>query len=243
MTTATVTESFYLDRLKRSYLASYPYQFGVPEYRWWIGKKRFENMQEVNAVSINFHEETYAGFQLVIVEHHYQHRELFDSNGKPFVRSNHFDVTMIANRGDIYDDHEFYAYAYKIGHASDVNQDLAYTDQFAILQGICGSNSLAKTRKGALDKLKILAGVEAVNDQLISICDERFYQGSNTVNNPYNIVIGDQVFIHAHGRLRKGVVTATTGSRFVVGYVTPSNHYDLKYKIVRLGQTYVKETP
>lgn len=241
MTTATVTESFYLDRLRRSYLANYPYKFGVPEYRWWLGKKRFDNMQEITSLGINFHEEIYSGFQLVIVEHHYQHRELFDSNGETFTRSQQFDVTMIAGRGVIHEEREFYAYAYKIGHHSDVNQDLAYTDQFAILQGICGSNSLAKTRKGALDKLKLLAGVEAVQDQLISICEDRLY--SNAGKNPYNVMIGDQVFIWAHGRLRKGIVTATTGSRFVVGYVTPSNHYDLKYKIVRLGNTYVKDTP
>jgi hypothetical protein len=200
-------------------------------------------MQELTSLSSEFYEETYLGFQLVIVEHRYEYRELFDSNGSPFSISNQFDKTLINSIGEVQRRSDFYAYAYTIGDPSDQFQDLAYTDQYALIQGIGRSHSLAKTRKTAIDKLKILAGVQAVNDQLISICDERFYQGSNTVNNPYNIVIGDQVFINAHGRLRKGIVTATTGSRFVVGYVTPSNHSDLRYKIVRLGQTYVKETP
>jgi len=238
MTTATVTESFYAGRLRRTYE---PLQKD-PFYRWWYGKTRFQTMQEIIELDMQFHEETYEGFQLVIVEHKYQLREPFDSNGETFSLRT-FDVTLIAGLHDPKVTSDFYAYAYTIGDPSDQFQDLAYTGQFAILEGICVSNSLAKTRKGALDKLKILSGVQAVKDQLISICEDRFYQGSTNVNNPYNIMIGDQVFIHAHGRLRKGIVTATTGSRFVVGYVTPSNHSDLKYKIVRLGQTYVKETP
>jgi hypothetical protein len=240
MTTATVTESFYADRLRRSYTND---NIGVPQYRWWFGGTRFSTMQELTSLGSEFHDETYLGFQLVIVEHKFQHRELYDSNGSPFqISNNHFDKTMIASIGEIQTRSDFYAYAYKIGDPTDINQDLAYTEQFALLSGIGRSNSLAKTRKTAIDKLKIFAGVQAVKDTLISICDERMY-GSTTNSNPYNIKIGDHLFIHAHGRLRKGVVTATTGSRFVIGYVTPSNHSDLKYKIVRLGQAYVKGTP
>ena len=239
MTTATVTESFYADRLRRSYSNE---KIGVPIYRWWFGGTRFETMQEITSLGTEFHDETYLGFQLVIVEHRYEYRELFDSNGSPFPISNHFDKTMIASIGEMQRDSNFYAYAYKIGDPSDQFQDLAYTDQYALIQGIGRSHSLVKTRKTAIDKLKILAEVQAVKGALISICDETMY-GSNNRENPYNIKVGDHVFIHAHGRLRKGVVTATTGSRFVVGYVTPSNHEDLKYKIVHLGQTYIKATP
>ena len=238
MTTATVTESFYADRLRRSYSND---KIGVPVYRWWFGGTRFSTMQELTSLGAEFHDETYLGFQLVIVEHKYEYREPLDTNGSPFHVTNQFDKTMIASMGEMQRRSDFYAYAYKIGDPSDQFQDLAYTDQFALIQGIGRSHSLAKTRKTAIDKLKILSGIEAVKDTLISLCDETLY-GSDK-QNPYNVSTGDHVFIHAHGRMRKGVVTATTGSRFVVGYVTPSNHVDLKYKIVRLGQTFVKGTP
>jgi hypothetical protein len=239
MTTATVTESFYADRLRRSYTND---KIGVPVYRWWFGGTRFATMQELTSLGSEFHDETYLGFQLVIVEHKYEYRELFDRNGSPFHVSNQFDKTMIASIGEMQRRSDFYAYAYKIGDPSDQFQDLAYTGQYALIQGIGRSHSLVKTRKTAIDKLKILAEVQAVKGALISICDETMY-GSTNRDNPYNIKVGDHVFIHAHGRLRKGIVTSTTGSRFVVGYVTPSNHEDLKYKIVHLGQTYVRTHP
>jgi hypothetical protein len=234
---ATVTESFYAGRLRRTYdpLKKDPF------YRWWYGRTRFATMQEITELDMQFHEETYEGFQLVIVEHKYQLREPFNSNGETFSLRTTFDVTLIAGLHDPKVRSDFYAYAWKIGDPSDQNQDLAYTGQFAILEGICVSTSLEKTRKGALAKLKIYADVEAVKDQLISICEDRL--NSRAGINPYNVTIGDQVFIHAHGRLRKGIVTGTTGSRFIVGYVTPSNHEDAKYKIVHMAQTYVKDAP
>jgi hypothetical protein len=241
MTTATVTESFYADRLRRSYTNDN--KIGVPQYRWWFGGTRFATMQELTSLGAEFHDETYLGFQLVIVEHKYEYRELFDSNGSPFnTTSSQFDKTLIASIGEMQRRSDFYAYAYKIGDPSDQFQDLAYTEQYALIQGIGRSHSLVKTRKTAIDKLKILAQVQAVKGALISICDETMY-GSTNRDNPYNIKVGDHVFVHAHGRLRKGIVTSTTGSRFVVGYVTPSNHEDLKYKIVHLGQTYVRTHP
>jgi hypothetical protein len=41
--------------------------------------------------------------------------------------------------------------------------------------------------------------------------------------------------------LRKGIVVDTTGSRFIVADVTPSNHIDLKYKTLPLSRLYKKE--
>ena len=77
--------------------------------------------------------------------------------------------------------------------------------------------------------------------QLISIANERMAYFSNMSDfTPYNAVVNDQVFIQGHGRLRKGVVVETTGSRFIVAYVTPSNHNDLKYKTLPLSRLYRK---
>ena len=74
------------------------------------------------------------------------------------------------------------------------------------------------------------------------MANERMPQSLNMgAYTPYNAVIGDQVFIQGHGRLRKGLIVETTGSRFVVAYVTPSNHHDLKYKTLPLSRLYIKE--
>lgn len=232
----TMTQSFYADRLRRTYepLRKDPF------YRWWYGATRFATMQEITEIDTKFHEETYLGFQLVIVEHKYQLREPLDSNGETFSLRSTFDRSLVRGFTKMQYRSDFYAYAWKIGDPSDQFNDLAYSGQFAIIERICVSTSLAKTRKGALAKLKILAEVQAVNGALISICEERLFSDSRV--NPYNIRVGDRVFVQAHGRLRKGIVTSTTGSRFVVGYVTPSNHEDLKYKIVRLGDTWIENT-
>ena len=86
-------------------------------------------------------------------------------------------------------------------------------------------------------KLDLLSQIVNVKDELISIADERI--GSYDAKNPYNINVGDQVFIQAHGRLRKGKIVSTTGSRFNVGYLTPSNNIDLKYKTLRLDSLWL----
>jgi hypothetical protein len=81
-----------------------------------------------------------------------------------------------------------------------------------------------------------------VRQRLIEISTIQFKKGSTDIREfiPYNAHIGDEVFIQAHGRLRKGIIVETTGSRFVVGYVTPSNHRELKYKTLALPDIYVQ---
>ena len=57
---------------------------------------------------------------------------------------------------------------------------------------------------------------------------------------PYNLFVGDSVWFMAFGRVRNGIIVDTTGSRFVVGYVTPSNRSELKYKILSMSQMRIK---
>jgi hypothetical protein len=90
----------------------------------------------------------------------------------------------------------------------------------------------------ARKKLDIEDKLVQVLPTLISIAPIRWNGGftHNSEFTPYNAVVGDQVFIQAHGRLRKGIIVETTGRRFIVGYVTPSNHYDLKTKTLSLSE-------
>ena len=104
-----------------------------------------------------------------------------------------------------------------------------------------GDIDATKTIKKCQKKLDLLSQIVNVRDELISISTER--AGSYDTKNPYNINVGDQVFIQAHGRLRKGKIVSTTGSRFIVVYLTPSNHSDLKYKTLRLDNLWLPVNP
>jgi hypothetical protein len=245
MTTATVTDSFYLDRLKRSHDK---YQKpSNPHYGYRVGRLRFKSPVEITDLGVNYFEEEYKGYQLIIVEDRDQWSMLYDPNGS--VIENYASqltssyVTHYCVRGDRNDQSTFYAYAWKIGGISDSTTDLNWSTQFAVLAGVCVSDSLAKTRKQAMKKLDTLASLDQIKNTLISLCNEQLWHHNSTSMNPYNAKIGDHVFVQAHGRLRQGVIIETTGARFVVGYVTPSNHVDLKIKVVRLNQLWIKSQP
>ena len=79
-----------------------------------------------------------------------------------------------------------------------------------------------------MKKIDILADVKSAQTEINLINNDRVY-GSD-VETPYNVLVGDHVFVQAFGRLRNGVVVKTTGGKFIVGYSTPSNQKELKYK-------------
>lgn len=240
MSTATVTDSLYLDRLKRSH-ASYSQRTPNPHFGYKVGRTRLDHAVEITDIGINYTEEEYKGYQLIIAEDHEEWRRIYDQEGVEIEQfASQIDPSMIAGRSAPTDVHTYYAYAWKIGGISDSNTDLSWSTQFAVLGGICVSDSLTKTRKQAIKKLDTLASLDQIKNTLISICNEQLWRNNSTAMNPYNASIGDHVFIQAHGRLRKGVIVETSGARFVVGYVTPSNHVDLKIKVVRLNQMWVK---
>jgi hypothetical protein len=245
MTTATVTDSLYLKRLKDLHEKVYvenphPMHSPTPQFTWVAGRLRFDKVMEVTDCSRNYYEEEYKGFQLIIVEHGHNWRKIYDLNGEefPHVTWNSITPAQISKYGEMNEQRTYTAYAWKIGAPSDSIDEIHWAYQFATVQGICTSDSSAKTRKQAMRKLDTFSAVDQVRDTLISIADEQVY--SNNVGNPYNACVGDQVFVQAHGRLRKGIVVETTGSRFVIGYVTPSNHQDLKIKVLPLHHLWVK---
>jgi hypothetical protein len=131
--------------------------------------------------------------------------------------------------------------AYEIGGVGDLKQELNWLGEVATLYMYGGDTDPNKVIKKCQKKLDLLSQIMSVRDELISISNER--AGSYDTKNPYNINVGDQVFIQAHGRLRKGKIVSTTGSRFIVGYLTPSNHNDLKYKTLRLDSLWIPTQP
>ena len=103
----------------------------------------------------------------------------------------------------------------------------------------------AVLKKKINKKLNVLSKVADNLDELIGLCREpvsRFAKNAYEV--PYNVSVGDHVFIPAFGYWRKGKILATSGAKFIVGYVTPSNTFDLKYKSVCLADLRIeKVTP
>jgi hypothetical protein len=244
MTTQTKTkDSFYLERLKT--------KFNKRDAYWSIGetgtsiwqphtRNKFDVLTEHKLIDITFDEQIYKDFQLIIIRFQYEFKTVLDLNGNP--SSNYLaDDAIGGYMNDIRSFVFHESIAYEIGGVGDLKQELDWLGQSATLYMYGGDTDATKTIKKCQKKLDLLSQLVSVKDELISISTER--AGSYDTKNPYNINVGDQVFIQAHGRLRKGKIVSTTGSRFIVGYLTPSNHNDLKYKTLRLDSLWIPANP
>jgi hypothetical protein len=242
MTTQT-KDSFYLERLKT--------KFNKQDGYWCVGdtsnliwrphtRSRFDVLTQNKLVDITFDEQTYKGFQLIIIGFNYEFRTVLDLNGNTtdsYLADDQIGGYMNDVRSFVY----YESIAYEIGGVGDSRQNLNWLGELASLYMYGGDIDQNKVIKKCQKKLDLLSQIVNVKDELISIANERI--GSYDAKNPYNINVGDQVFIQAHGRLRKGKIVSTTGSRFNVGYLTPSNNIDLKYKTLRLDSLWLPHTP
>jgi hypothetical protein len=222
--------SIFLDRFKVCYEK---YHFHTNE---WTGRrlpasyKFAETTHEVKVLETIFHEETFKDhFQLIITEVRYSMREVLDANGNPFTSHYSVDESLVAGYGETKLVNVYTAYAWEIGTKYD-NEPLNWLTHNSVVSGIGRGSSMVKTMKVAKDKLEILSRVRAIKGELIALAGEQYGGSWANAKPPYNAFVGDRVWVQAHGRLRRGVIVATTGSRFVVGYLTPSNHEELKYK-------------
>ena len=240
---SNVTESFYATRL-RSYLVEHYWQEPrVYRSMWWLHGKRCDRPLDIEESNFELHDLPMGHFHAVIVQTNYRWRELFDSNGDvitDYVR----DDSQIASRGNWTDSVNYQCYVYRTGTKADDFATLNYPYQFAQFHGV-SSNSLKEITKKINKKLNVLNKVADNLDELITLCREpvsRFAKNAYEV--PYNVNVGDHVFVPAFGYWRKGKVLATSGAKFIVGYVTPSNTFDLKYKSVCLADLRIeKVTP
>lgn len=245
MTTQTKPkESFYLARLKeylfRDDTLYRPY--------WKIGEvsiSRYAPLTneyltcytENKLVDVTFEEQEYKQFQIIVACVHYELRTVLDRQGQPF-----FDYPNETDIGGYSSDvkqHVVYAsWVYDIGTTENTKQIHWLADN-SCASLYAQSGSAKQTLKKTQKKVDLLALIKNVKPKLISMVEESLY--SNEGVNPFNASVGDEVFISAFGRYRKGIVVSTTGSRFNVGYLTPSNITDLKYKTLRLDCLWVKQ--
>jgi hypothetical protein len=244
MTTQTITkDSFYLERLKTKFNTQGAYwSVGETSTSIWQPhtRNKFDVLTNHKLIDITFDEQNYKGFQLIIVGFHYEFRAVLDLNGN--TSDNYLADNQISGYANDVKSFTYYeGMAYEIGGQGDSQQNLNWLGELALLYMYGGDTNQNKVIKKCQKKLDLLSQIKDVRDELISIANERI--GSYETKNPYNTNVGDQVFIQAHGRLRKGKIVSTTGSRFNVGYLTPSNHNDLKYKTLRLDSLWIPAQP
>lgn len=227
--------TIYLDRLKKCYEENN--EVGVSRLTKHFEGKWQNTISEVTLNKITFEEQEYKGYQLVIVGWNWSIKEPLDKHGNQF-----FDTpnkTQISRYGEYRIAKLFRAFGYDL---SDIERkkvvNLSWASQFAIIAGTFTSNSASKTEKSAKKRIDFLAKLKNQRERLIEISECRLSAYGNA-DNPYNVIQDDVVYIQAHGRLRKGVVVGATGSRFIVGYVTPSNHNQLKWKTLPLSQLWI----
>jgi len=231
--------SYFLDRFVAIQDKYYNNYQGGTHYSLWWRTKRFDRMVELKQMPNTYQEIEYKGHSIIVQGIHYEWCHIFDVNGNSFTHTP--KPTEIATRGELQFNTIFLAWAWRI---DGVNTDkpLNWNSEYAVICGSHTSDKIEKTIKLAKKRIDLEAKIVAVQDQLIAMSNDRMTYASNMSDfTPYNSVIGDEVFIQAFGRLRKGLIVETTGSRFIVAYVTPSNHDDLKYKTLPLSRLYQKE--
>jgi hypothetical protein len=232
--------SYFLDRFVAIQDKYYNNYQSRTHYTTWLRTKRFDNIIELKQMPNTYQEIEYKGHSIIVQGIHNEWCHIFDVNGKPFDRSPD-QASDIASRGELQFNTVFLAWAWRIDGVG-ADKPLGWNSEFAVICGSHTSDKIEKTIKLAKKRIDLEAKIVAVSDQLIAMANERMTYASNMSDfTPYNAVIGDQVFIQGHGRLRKGIIVETTGSRFIVAYVTPSNHDDLKYKTLPLSRLYKKE--
>jgi len=231
--------SYFLDRFVEIQDKYYKNYQGSTHYSTWLRNKRFDHVIELKQLPNTYQEIEYKGHSIIVQGIHHVWCDIFDVNGNTFPNS--APASEIKSRGDLQFNTIFLAWAWRID-GQHTDKPLNWNSEHAIICGSHTSDKIEKTIKLAKKRIDLEAKIVAIQDQLISISTERMTYASNMSDFvPYNAVINDQVFIQGHGRLRKGVIVDTTGSRFIVAYVTPSNHHDLKYKTLPLSRLYKKE--
>jgi hypothetical protein len=219
--------SKYLDRFIPAWEKSFSGTDGYENVSTWVDNKNtgFQHISK-NLKSV-FTEEEYKGFALIIVERPQEITKLIDDKGEParrYLQREQF------TEGEKYTISRFFAFAWRIGGFGDDHTELQWVSSLADLQGVCQSTSFDKTLKLARKQLDVYDRCYQVHDRLKEIADLRLGNEDPVIN----VLKDEEVYVSAHGRWRKGIVVATTGSRFIVSYVTPSNLIEIKTKTVHL---------
>jgi hypothetical protein len=199
----------------------------------YIGRKYLTDEIKRTMTHGTIEEVEYGGHQILVVGYHWKYQYYLNSNGK---RSNIVTDLLEPTINEV---SNYYAVGYRINDDETLSLEWAY--QGSLFAMVYVSTSVQATLKKAMKRIDLENRVLAVKDELIKIADDRWNGGFTHKSDfsPYNTRIGEYVFIQAHGRLRRGIIVDTTGSRFIVGYVTPSNHKEMKFKTLPLSLMYV----
>jgi hypothetical protein len=235
-----LTESIYAKRI-RDYFQQSGYFDSTSSVTRWNGRHSLIGYATVRTTHLSVNEEEYKGHQIVVVGFHRQWQYHLDAVTNQHI-VNHKDVDNSILDTEVHTSSSYVAFGYEIGNSSENTPKLHYASEFAVIKGVFETTSIKSTLNKAKKRVDLNAKLVAVRNRLIELAPERFphgYSGTSIQDfTPFNAVVGDEVFIHAHGRLREGVIVDMTGSRFIVGYVTPSNHKELKFKTLPLSRLY-----
>jgi len=236
-----VEESVYAKRLRDYYSKDYLQSMGDNQDYIWNGRKRLDGYAQIKTTHFSIQEEEYKGHQIVVIGYHKEF-QYYLSRGTLEHVDKYEELGTAILETQVHKFSNYIAFGYRIGDTSSAIDSLNWSFQFAVIKGTFETDSFDATMKKAKKRIDLQAKIVAVSDELIRIADERIVCSSTAMQDysVYNALVGDHVFIQAHGRLRKGIVVDTTGSRFIVGYVTPSNHNELKFKTLRLSNLYTQ---
>lgn len=132
------------------------------------------------------------------------------------------------------------SYVWEIGTYLDNLQSLAWISQ-GVVTTTWNSDTQDKALKKTRKKLDTLALAYSIKSELRALALTHRTRITSNDSFVFNATVGDVVAIHAFGRARLGKIVKTTGNRFVVAYMTPSNANDVHYKTLPLQNLYPKE--
>lgn len=230
------TGSFYLQRVNRYLDTNLHDQVGATYQGRWIGNKYLKTYHQGTLTDISKHEIEYRGYQIIVLGWHRECQEIFNLNGETVTRDLPDD--QIGRLGDKKVFNTYSAYCWEIG--TDFDNELTLNWLFAGARVTGGTSTSQKTTlTSAKKRIDLIIRLEECRDVITRNASVMIECLRSDAVNPYNALVGDELFIQAHGRLRKGIIVSTTGSRFIVGYSTPSNTKDLKYKTLPLSRLWV----
>lgn len=166
-------------------------------------------------VDTDFHCEIYKGFAIVVWQ---QVRSL----------PNNQTQTLFSN------------YIWEVGGMFDKLLNLSWIAQGCVSAGY-GAKTLEQAIKKSKKRIDLLSILYCEKQELQALSHSYGRRIGQYEEPLYNARIGDVVALRAFGRSRLGKVVTTTGNRFVVAYMTPSNPHDVHYKTVTLDYLFPKE--
>jgi len=222
--------SKYLDSVITYYEDSYPQLNQEVVTHYISGLPALANYGFVTLTDKTYQEESYKGHWLITESRTYSIAPVLDSTGEQAQTRSEADSSI--NRGETQVIATHRAWAWRDG----VQEEHPDTNTWwlSVFHGQYDDTNLQKVLKKAKARLDIEASLQAKREEIKEACSNKTHIN---IEEPFNLRVNDYAYVNAYGGWRKGVVVGTTGRRFIVGYVVPSNTIQIRYKTVNLSQT------